>query len=110
MIGLVKQSRQQVDYEKQAGGESEIDPSLPYQVRMREGLARFKGEILLFMSGRSLIGKELDEAVASSKRWREVVSGSRIQRVDMKDADHTFSRAVDRQALIERAASWLLGE
>ncbi|HEB97817.1 MAG TPA: hydrolase 1, exosortase A system-associated [Sedimenticola thiotaurini] len=109
LFGLLRKSRAGTGYDEQSVEKPDIDPDLPYQVRMREGLGRFDGEILLFMSGRSLIGRELDEAVAGSERWKEVVSGSRIERVEMKEADHTFSRSTERRYLIERALSWLAG-
>jgi exosortase A-associated hydrolase 1 len=78
-----------------------------YQEKMCEGLARFKGEVLLFMSGYSLIGKEFDELVHTTGRWQGVIKNTQLTRIDEPDADHTFSRAIDRDKLINNAISWL---
>lgn len=78
-----------------------------FQEKMREGLARFNGKILLFMSGYSLIGKEFDELVSISERWRSVLSEKELTRIDEPEADHTFSRAIDREKLIINAINWL---
>jgi exosortase A-associated hydrolase 1 len=94
--------RQQEETEEQDFGK------LPnYQEKMREGLKRFSGRVLLFMSGYSLIGKEFDELVASSERWQDVIRHTDLTRIDEPDADHTFSRAVDREKLINNAVEWL---
>ncbi len=85
----------------------EFEQLASYQEKMCEGLIRFKGQVLLFMSGYSLIGKEFDELVASSERWQEAIRNTQLTRVDEADADHTFSRAVDREKLINNAVNWL---
>ncbi|ASF45363.1 hydrolase 1, exosortase A system-associated [Methylovulum psychrotolerans] len=82
--------------------------SLPsYQEKMCEGLAKFPGPVLLLMSGYSLIGKEFDELVSLSARWRAVLAAKALTRIDMPDADHTFSRSQDREKLVNHALTWL---
>ena len=98
------QSSKQMGQETE-GGDFEKLPT--YQEKMREGLNRFTGEVLLFMSGYSLIGKEFDELVAGSERWQDVLKNTKLNRIDEPDADHTFSRAVDRDKLINKAITWL---
>jgi len=78
-----------------------------YQEKMREGLALFSGDVLLFMSGLSLIGKEFDELVNVSARWQDVMNKTQLTRIDEPNADHTFSSAVDREKLINNAIAWL---
>jgi len=78
-----------------------------YQEKMREGLALFSGDVLLFMSGLSLIGKEFDELVNVSVRWQQVIDETQLTRIDEPNADHTFSSAVDREKLINNAIAWL---
>jgi uncharacterized protein len=78
-----------------------------YQEKMREGLARFSGEVLLFMSGFSLIGKEFDELINASESWQDVISETKLTRIDEPEADHTFSSAHDRDKLINNAIEWL---
>jgi exosortase A-associated hydrolase 1 len=83
------------------------DSEWSYQVHMREGMARYNHKLLLFMSGKSLIGKEFDELVAGSDRWKEVMEELDMKRIDEPDADHTFSRQKDKDKLINNAIEWL---
>lgn len=85
----------------------EWDSSLPFQDRAREGLARFDGDLLLVMSGRSLIGKEFDEVVKASDRWQSIMKDKQVDRLDFEHADHTFSRISDREAMIDQLLAWL---
>lgn len=78
-----------------------------FQDKMREGLERFNGKILLFMSGYSLIGKEFDELVSVSEQWQTILAQKDLTRSDQPDADHTFSRAQDREKLVVDAVQWL---
>jgi len=98
------QSSKQIGQETEGG---DFEKLTTYQEKMREGLKRFTGEVLLFMSGYSLIGKEFDELVASSERWQDILKNTKLTRIDEPDADHTFSRAVDREKLINKAITWL---
>ncbi len=91
----------------QEASDQDFDKLPTYQEKMREGLKRFNGQVLLFMSGYSLIGKEFDELVASSEQWQTIIKKTRLTRIDEPDADHTFSRAVDREKLIQNAIKWL---
>lgn len=88
----------------------DFDELETYQEKMREGLARFNGKVLLFMSGYSLIGKEFDELVNLSERWQAILNNLDLTRIDEPDADHTFSRVVDREKLIDNALRWLNGD
>jgi len=87
--------------------ENGFENLVSFQDRMREGLARFNGSIILFMSGYSLIGKEFDELVSGSDRWKAILKQKDLMRIDEPDADHTFSRAKDREKLINNVISWL---
>ncbi len=78
-----------------------------FQDKMREGLGRFNGKLLIFMSGYSLIGKEFDQLVSESERWQNIISEKQLMRIDEPEADHTFSRSVDRDKLIVNAIEWL---
>jgi exosortase A-associated hydrolase 1 len=92
---------------QQKNNESDFENLASFQDKMREGLARFNGKLLLFMSGYSLIGKEFDELVAVSERWQTILAQKILTRIDEPDADHTFSRAEDREKLISNAVQWL---
>lgn len=92
---------------QQKNNEDDFESLSSFQDKMCEGLARFNGKILLFMSGYSMIGKEFDELVSVSERWQAVLDQKNITRIDEPDADHTFSRVQDREKLINRALQWL---
>lgn len=80
----------------------------PFQSRMLEGLANFNGEILLVMSGRSLVSREFDELAKTSKNWQKAIDAARISRVDLPEADQAFSSVEARTSLIDSAEKWLL--
>lgn len=93
--------------EQQKSNEDNFENLVNFQDKMREGLARFNGKILLFMSGYSMIGKEFDELVLGSEHWQTVLDQKDLARIDEPDADHTFSRVQDREKLINNAVQWL---
>ncbi len=74
---------------------------------MRVGLERFQGEVLLLMSGQSFVGREFDQTVASSRRWRRTVAAARLTRRELPEAGHTFSTHEAQDAAFEAALTWL---
>lgn len=66
--------------------------AMPLVARTAEGLRRFKGQVLLLMSGYDYIAREFDEVTKRSRAWAGLLDGPRVQRVDIDGADHTFSR------------------
>jgi exosortase A-associated hydrolase 1 len=84
------------------------DPSQPFVTRMRNGMARFGGDVLLLMSGRSLVSKEFDELVASDPAWQRAMATPRhLARHDMPEADQTYSSVASRSEVIAVARQWL---
>lgn len=85
------------------------DPSHPFVPRMRAGLSRFQGDMLLLMSGRSLVSKEFDELVASDAGWQAALRGKRsLARHDMPDSDQTYSSIASRREVIEVTRRWMI--
>ena len=84
-----------------------FDPSRPFTQRMLEGWKRFDGDVLLLISGRSLVAKEFDECVAGSKEWQEVTGRKQVHRHVMPNADHTFSEPQSRETLFKILIAWL---
>lgn len=81
----------------------------PHLDRMRNGLARYEGDLLLLMSGRSLVSKEFDELVASQPGWQQALRSQRhFVRHDMPDADQAFSSVASRAEAIAVTGSWML--
>lgn len=84
------------------------DRALSFVTRMRIGMSRFRGDVLLLMSGRSLVSKEFDELVASDAGWQQAMATPRhVARHDMPDADQTYSSVASRREVIAIAQQWL---
>jgi len=91
------------------GDAAQDDPALPFQTRMRIGLSNFKGDVLLLMSGRSLLSKEFDELVAAHPTWQQAMHKPRqVSRVDIADADQAFSTIGARAEVTRITGEWLL--
>ncbi|MBU6257228.1 MAG: hydrolase 1, exosortase A system-associated [Burkholderiales bacterium] len=79
--------------------------------RMCHGLTRYRGDLLLVMSGRSQVSREFDELVASSPAWQQALkSPRRLDRHELPDADQTFSATESRGLLRELLGRWLLAD
>lgn len=83
-----------------------LDPSIPFTQRMLEGWRRFRGDVLLLIASRSLVAKEFDQCVAASAAWQAVVHRPNVQRVELTDADHTFSEPGSQEALHAALIAW----
>jgi exosortase A-associated hydrolase 1 len=75
--------------------------------RMAEGLERFKGQVLLILSGNDLTAKEFSDVAAGSKRWRRLLQSPRVAQHRLADANHTFSRHDWRDQVARWTSSWL---
>jgi uncharacterized protein len=84
------------------------DPSAPFVPRMRQGMLHFKGDVLLLMSGRSLISREFDVLVQQNAAWQQAMRSPRhCARCDLPDADQAFSTLPARTAVIAATGLWL---
>ena len=84
-------------------GEHEL--SLPE--RMALGLKRFKGPVLLIISGRDLTAREFEDSAARSALWRELLADGRVTRQSLPEADHTFSRRAWRDQVADWSLNWM---
>ena len=84
-----------------------VPSNLPLPERMRLGLEGFAGRMLLILSGNDLTAREFEDTVAASDDWQRLLSDSRVQRFDVEEADHTFSRREWRDAVADRTRDWL---
>lgn len=88
--------------------DAQNDPSQPFIPRMRRGLSRYKGDMLLLMSGRSMVSKEFDDLVAGDALWQAAMRSPRhTARYDIADGDQTLSSIASRQELVRVASTWL---
>lgn len=85
------------------------DPSLHHLLRMRNGMQRFKGDVLLLMSGRSLVSREFDLLVADDVPWQQALKSPRLlTRHNLEDADQAFSTIATRVEVSEATVRWVL--
>jgi len=64
----------------------------PLPDRMFNALSRFRGKILVILSGNDLTGQEFSDLVKSSRQWRKLLTSSRVTRLSLPEENHTFSR------------------
>lgn len=89
------------------GGRRHSGTQVPFQTRMAQGLVSFRGPVLLLLSGRDLTAREFTEYAASAPEWRGLLDAPRVQRVELADADHTFSRMAWKAHVGDITNSWL---
>ena len=81
--------------------------SLPLPERMCAGLERFRGQVLLIVSGADLTGQEFSDMAAASPAWRRLLGAARVTRRDLPGADHTFSRRAWRDQVALWTCDWV---
>lgn len=103
LIGDVRAVRTQAD-DARAGSAAR---DAPFQVRMASGLRRFKGSTLLVLSGNDLTAREFSEYTRAATEWTGLLERANVSRVDVAQADHTFSNAIARREIEDRTLAWL---
>lgn len=79
----------------------------PFQERMAEGWKAMSGNVLLILSGQDYTAKEFLEYAASHPEWSPLLAAA--ARVDLVEADHTFSSTKFRTAVEDASIEWLSG-
>lgn len=94
------------DGDKDNAGSKDIEQlSLP--LRMRECFRMFNHPILLILSGRDLTADEFRDVVASDSEWQYLLSEESITRVNLDEADHTFSSGKWRSLVELSTLNWI---
>ena len=90
-----------------------MDAALPRRAagtlpeRMEQGLRRFRGRVLLILSGKDLTADEFRGVVGRSERWTRLLAEARITRRDLPEANHTFSHREWRDQVARWTADWV---
>jgi exosortase A-associated hydrolase 1 len=92
-----------------AGGAGTAAPALPLPQRMEEGLRRFRGRVLLVLSGNDYTAQEFKDLAAGSPGWTRLLAAGRVTRRDLAAANHTFARREWRDELARWTVEWLRG-
>lgn len=82
-----------------------VAPAQPFTLRMARAWERFEGQVLVILSGKDYTAKEFVESWASSE-WASARKHRRTSRVDIPDADHTFSTAGSRASAERHSMEW----
>lgn len=77
--------------------------------RMADGLSRFRGKVLLILSGNDLTAQEFEGIAEGSKRWRGLLADARITHRKLDGANHTFSKRVWRDQVAAWTVEWIRG-
>lgn len=83
------------------------DSSENFQRKMIRALQSFPGRTLLILSGDDYTAKEFLEFCQADAQAKQALSGAKLERVDIEDADHTFSSPQQQQAVERVTLSWL---
>lgn len=78
-----------------------------YRSRMVEGMLGFNGSTLLVIAGQDLTAAEFQLYVDSNTSLQGRLARSDVRRVEVLEADHTFSRAAWQQRLETSTLDWL---
>lgn len=116
-LGSIKSAMKLISLARgQAGGnvdnakihaKSEVDRNKPLPDRMLDGLSRFKGQVMLVMSGRDMVSKEFEDLLQAVPAWQERLAACSTVRHDLQYADHTFSTSAWRDQVAEWGTDWL---
>ncbi len=90
-------------------GVPQAGPDATFQRRMAAALAGFEGPTLLVLSGKDMTSAEFAHALKTEPDWREVIEGAGVEKLELPQADHTFSAEVERVAMQEGLLRWLGG-
>jgi uncharacterized protein len=85
------------------------DISASYIDRMLTGTLKFRGAVLVLLSGRDLTAREFEALHASSPGWRRALRLPTVCFVRIENADHTFSDRRTLDTATHAAIDWLGG-
>jgi exosortase A-associated hydrolase 1 len=89
------------------GGQEQADSCAPLPERMLAGMTKFKGKVLLILSGRDLTAQEFSDLAKGSSQWQKLLAASHVTRRALDDADHTFSRRAWRDQVSSWTGEWV---
>jgi exosortase A-associated hydrolase 1 len=99
-LGNLKQARK----ESLPAGRNE---TLTFQKKMAHATGTFHEEVLLLLSGSDYTAKEFIQAVQADHLWSAAMGRPNITKVEIPEADHTFSSHVWRTQVENITLQWL---
>jgi exosortase A-associated hydrolase 1 len=78
-----------------------------YVTRMRKGMEGFEGQTLLILSGDDLTAKEFKDEVARTSEWARALGRDSVEKRELVEANHTFSRRNWRDQVAGWTRRWM---
>lgn len=78
-----------------------------YRTRMTDGLHHFDGPVLVILSESDMTAQEFVLFMNASNPRRRLLTRDMLTRIDLRDADHTFSSVAARRRVEDETARWL---
>jgi uncharacterized protein len=75
--------------------------------RMLDGFSKFEGKVLLILSANDLTAHEFSDHTNSSLEWKTILNSTRVKRLELAGADHTFSRKIWRDQVSTWISDWI---
>jgi exosortase A-associated hydrolase 1 len=75
--------------------------------RMFDGYSRFRGKVLLILSGNDYTAREFADLSSASGKWTRMLADGRTLRVELAGANHTFSTAEWREKVAGHTRRWI---
>lgn len=107
MSDLIRAVRTSISASKRSSVAPSTEADLPYQSRMARAWQRGHLPILLALSGDDYTAKEFLVHAEHHADWRGALMRPGVSRLDLPEADHTFSSASDLLALNNGLVAWI---
>lgn len=75
--------------------------------RLRASVERFAGPLLFILSGQDLTAREFADLASPGSRWESLLQAERVSRLDLPEANHTFSTRLWREQVAAGTLEWL---
>jgi uncharacterized protein len=85
----------------------DAEGAAPFIDRMYEGVAAFKGEVLVLLSSYDLIAREFLDWCARNKAWKQAMAQNNVVLNNLEHADHTLSSRPALDAANQLCVDWL---
>jgi exosortase A-associated hydrolase 1 len=86
---------------------AQANDDAPYVQRMLRAWRGFGGRTLVVLSGNDYTAREFADLTRDDPHWVKALRRPEVARVDIGEADHTFSDGASRQALEASTLQWL---
>lgn len=75
--------------------------------RLFQSLQRYRGRVLIILSGADLGAREFMALPRQHAHWRALLAGPRVQQAVIEDANHTFARQTWRDEVADLCTRWI---